>query len=254
MRRVAWVLSLVVGCGGASTTAPTAAASGREECAVGERCVEQQQLLIGTVQPGSDLDHALSQSPAMSTLPPPVPLPATRSEHTPSTAPDLAVAESAYARLFAAPIALSVPPPDADSGSRALVANITAASLIATEVISACQAAGRRSPDVAVEAAVLIADTCDVLAAHVASAGMPLPLDLEQRVATESDDVRQAVHVEFARRFAAAIRPQVQRLFCAAADAYRALLEIDPANARAHLQRGAYGAEFLASCPATSPN
>jgi len=233
MRRIALCVAWLVGCGAsASLHAPTATTSdNRGRVATSPRPEEHPSAVPPTAPP------------------PPPALPVSRTDPTsiPSD-PALASAAALYGQLVASPISLVTPSPDTATGIQEVIANIQAASAIATDIGRAC--APIESPRGASQVAALLlhADAYDLLASRVVHATLPVPDDLARQLAPASPDVRAEIEHQYHDRIAAALVDQVRPVHCMAAVLYRRVLTIDSTNARAIAQLAAYGDAFVRSC------
>jgi hypothetical protein len=268
VRRVAWTLGAVLlaaGCGGGTASAGhTTARADDDMCDVGGQCVRcddgdrttpRCQLLLGAL--GSSRNGASGLAPPTSVvartttplppMPPPMPpLPAGRTDGAAPTDPALSAAAAEYATLRATPFSLDTAPASADVGVHALIAQIGLASAIGERVRDQCLPL-ELGPS-RVSALLLHADALDFVASGIASATLPLPLDLTGQIARASPDVRAEIRRTWVDRIREALEAQAGPVFCNAVQVYLRVLAIDPTNARATAQLAAYGGDFVASC------
>jgi len=180
---------------------------------------------------------------------PPLPLPVGRSDATVTVNdPALASAASTYQRLVTAPFSLETPSSDVSTGIHALVENVRRASAIAVELAHTCEPVEAVAGPSQIAALVLHADALDFVASRIASATLPVPLDVLAQTQDASPEIRAEIDRQFDQRIAEVLAPQAGTVYCTAARLYQAALALEPTQRRATTQLAAYGDAFIGSC------
>lgn len=236
MRRIAWCLVWLVGCGASATAgsrAPTVATNdngGRVESS-------PRPPPVPTAPPAA---------PPPATSPVPT-LPLARTDAVP-TPTDPVLAPAMLLQLVVLPFSLTVPPSDAATGVREIVGNIQRAASLAADIGRACEQIESLGGVPRLQAILLDADAHDFVASRAATASLPLPSDLAASIEHASSAVRADIERQWHERIGAALAPQARPIHCLAALAYRRALAIDPTHPRATAQLAAYGDAFVRSC------
>jgi hypothetical protein len=129
-----------------------------------------------------------------------------------------------------------------------LIEQLRSATSIVADLGSACAPIETRNGPDRVEAMLLHADALDFLASRVASATLPLPLDLDARLHDADPAVRAEVERQFRERVAVELGRQAAPTYCLAVSFYRRALGTIPTEPRATAQLAAYGSAFVQSC------